>query len=384
MNKNTEVLCEAKKIKKIAFFVGRPYQLFTSIIMSENLEDGLIDLFIENNYDNAILDYKRIAKLKIFSNVYFLKSNGRSKSFKSKLRKFFMLLSKIISKKYFIKKSLIESEFSDNFLFDKNYDEIYFSTPSAFPVTLAMIFNKSSIFIFEDGLGTYVNQIDEEISILSKIFSFITRNGIKYVKNRIKSTFLYNTDIYNNSNNISVKRIEFKTYDTNLLNKLNLVFNYLGTGIYKNSNIIILSQGESIDKDGMLDKVFNQVYDRKIDGDYLFRLHPSQKFIKSSNYIDSTDMWELVCFNEIHEKHILISIFSTAVFSPYNIFKKSPYIILLFKIVRSDYVMRNEAILIDQVNKFKAIYPNNKLYIPTNISDFREILNKIREGDCIQ
>ena len=88
-----------------------------------------------------------------------------------------------------------------------------------------------------------------------------------------------------------------------------------------------------------------------------------------SFYDNNNFPWELICSKEINDNTVLIGVFSTAQFSPKELYNIEPYIIFLYKIIKP------VGIDIKAIDEMTALLKNTyrnktKIIIPNNIDEF--------------
>ena len=115
---------------------------------------------------------------------------------------------------------------------------------------------------------------------------------------------------------------------------------------------------------------------------FCYRLHPAE-VDNSQEYNEMfslpNEMWELVCYRYINDCKVLITINSSAAFSPFKLYNIEPYVIFIYKVVglRSEELRVSESI----VESLKSAYSDqSKIFVPNTEEELIEILSKIREG----
>lgn len=115
--------------------------------------------------------------------------------------------------------------------------------------------------------------------------------------------------------------------------------------------------------------------------DCLVKLHPRSTTTAYNEYkiYENHGMpWEVICLHEDIEQKVLISYYSTALFSSKLLYDKEPIIILLFEIdkIRELYTMPEK--YMGFVNKFRATYRHpERVFVPRNIAELNEFVHRI-------
>lgn len=362
-----------------AFFAGRPYQLFNiiNLVYSNKFE---ADLYIENSYANAQADFENVKKINLFKNVYFVK-NVSFRENPHIFKELFLVVRRALFKNNFINSSVQESDFN---IKNKSYDQLFMTSAGSFVLPMINYFDKAEVMLFEDGLGSYAGgDFQHNLSWKHKLYCMIFRAGTLNIK--IKSLYVYNKKMCKTmlTNNIlSMPKIIVN--DKKLFDIYKNVFKYTENSIYYENKVIVLSQR----KVGMENKTFDILNITKnifeeigILDKSCFRIHPAEKEedYYGEKYINSKDMWEIICWQQITDNHVLISINSSALCSPFNIFKKQPYVIFLYKIAEMD-IFNN--IFNETIDIFRKQYLQpNKVFIPESIEEFKNILYFIEENN---
>lgn len=366
-----------------AFFCSTPYQVINAIQIKENICcDENVDIYILNHFNNSQVVYEALKDLKIFDNVIFLEIKDFTLSFENK--KFFTLIRKIY---VYLRYRNIVKEFTKN---DNIYSNIYFSYPD-FIIKLATMNykkqnNKLKIYMFEDGTYAYnhANRKNTFIKIiLNRLFGFgdCTENYDAFLVYNKKLNLLKAKN-----NVIEIPSIDLANYS--LIEKYNKIFNYNSNNKINEKYIFFDSPDpvEEINRKAkeVLEVIAESVQKRNI----MVKIHPrysNEMYKEFSVYTDSSVPWEVICMNNNIENKILISTFSTACFSPKLIFNKEPIVILLYKLLKlhEDGTVSEDGV--NFVNSVKNLYKNsNKIYIPEDIDELKEILARLDENIQIE
>lgn len=187
---------------------------------------------------------------------------------------------------------------------------------------------------FDDGLGSYVGSIG---------FKSITRNrkiayrllGKDYKHLYPQVMYVNNVEACNIEWNVPVKALPDMSHsDKSFMEVIHRVFKE-PVQEYKKLHYVVLSQPSDgiIQKEDQVVSLCNQM-----GLNYIYRPHPREERQDVNVPIldDSGVLWEMVCAEDISEKHVLIGKCSTAQFSPKLLFGKEPYLIFTHKLYKYD------------------------------------------------
>ena len=355
-----------------AFIIGRPYHLFNAINFVNTFHvEG--DAFILNDYKNALRDYEKLKIANIFRKVFFVEDESiRNKSF---INNIFYIIKRAIFPMRFVIDNIPHSKISIKDVLE--YDIIYSATPNSFVLALLDV-TKSDYYVIEDGASTYTGKdFLQNHSFKHKIYCKIFKKGMENIK--VKGVYVYSPKICKSliSNNI----LQLPTINANdkiLLDDYNKVF--LTKNEKYRRNFIFLSQrllGFKNLNFSLIDFVSEIFKDAKIKN-YCYRLHPSEVVenlpINDTNMLPN-DMWELLCYEYVQSETVLMTINSTAAFSPYKLYKKEPYLIFIYKVVglSGTDLEISESLVKTLVENYKE---PSKIFVP---KDKEEVVNILKE-----
>lgn len=362
-------------MRRACFACTTPYQIMNaiSIVSSKNL---YADIYIFDTFKGYNDLAYRLIKESIFHNVYTDDFYSTLKFKKcNTLVRLQCVLRFIMANKYF--KHIITKS---------TYYSCFYSSSQAIPkMVLKRALDKSNPIIetvvFEDGVGTYFYGGR----------AFTGSSKFKYLQKLVKFEFLPDErttfmprfpeiapklkDIQNYQvipiPPISNNDIITKQYERIFLGDVNLS--------KINERIIIFDdyRFEYSSKEKKLDEIYNSIVE-DIGDDVICKPHPrSTGEIKSSIKVYTmhdvpVEILYMGMGNELNNK-IIISVFSTAAFTPLLMFGKNPIIIFLYKMfLRDDRIKRCDQLLdkIKQVSK-------GVICTPDNINDFNKCLKAL-------
>lgn len=346
-----------------AFFAGRPYHLFNAInyIVTNNC---YADLYIANEYPQARNDYERVKRAGIFSNVFFVEESSLRPS--NRIKELAFICKRALFPQKIIDSSIVEGKNSVNIL---SYTEIYTATPGTFVLSLLSVCKDAKYIVIEDGAGTYSGRdFLENQSSKHKLYCWVFKNGAMNLK--VDSVLVYRPEMCHTGISNNIKQLPLiNVNNRKLMQAYNGVFDYVNDKYYK--RYIVLSQrllGFDCGPFDLYNYCVDALTEAGLSGDYCYRLHPSEKEedYNSKQCSFPHEMWELICMKYINNNNVLITINSTAAFSPYKIYGKEPFVIFLYKIVglkNYDYNVSEDLVLSlkeQYSDPSKIIVPNNK------------------------
>lgn len=353
--------------EKIAIVCDGPFQLLSGFNIAYALrEKSHIDLFLRDRVERqfpGILD--RLGNTGVFEHVYSFKDTWR--------RGFtFQRVDELLFPSHFLK----NAEFSGDIKDVQDYDSIYISTPMTMQKALHTLNPKAKMYRYDEGVGTYCFQDERfQTTKLRNLFLDVIHRGLSEM-NPV-AIYLNNPALYAGNEHIPVYKqpsdiIGDEVYRKTVYN----LFQYPHNNIYKNHGLVFMSStGFSEAVYAGICKTFEQ-YSRMA----VARQHPAEPKRDFGSVLtdQSTDLWELVCADQISDDHILVSLCSTACFSPKFMYNKEPYLIFTYRYVDFPLEERGRREIEDLVQKLKHIYRNpEKIFVPNSHEELINILDQL-------
>lgn len=344
-------------MNRYLFYCDTPYHIFTTL----NIVSGLyshfeIDIVIYHQFHNSNLYRERLSQTNLFKSVY------NSYPAKTKNKDIERLIR---SKKY------VQKEVGINDLY---YDKVFFpflDTNASLALYSAIKCN--AYCMYEDGGYNYeegfnINYVNFKRKFILKLFHpsvrfFNFSEFYLYSKNLIPDTIA-------NSYKISFKNS----------NIMNIVFKYENNVKYKNQYIFLdqPKKGKEKEKESF-DQHVNKVLSH-ISSNLVVRAHPRmiKSDIEGKDCDNCINLWEMECAHNVTDKHVLLSIFSTAMFQPSLLFNRHPRLIFLYKLC-NELLQENEVHKIDKlIEKFGKSDSLTTINVPTNWEEFDDIINNLQ------
>lgn len=356
---------------KSLFIVDTPYQLFNVVnIVVHEKYDIKPDLIIVNQFRNADILLNKVGETKLFNKIFFVSKNA----FSSTVDKIRYWTLRFIRPKYIIKRQFSEEDYSP--FIKTKYSDIFCSVMTDLAVAVKQINKKASIYLFDDGIGSYYGNIIHNREWKYYLLSFITHSG----EHIFKPECLLLNNVSAASDTVPFIIRPLPQIDEKSINILNSLFDYDDT--FYEQKIVLLSTPD--DTDQSLDSFFQTItrfllpYSEKV----VVRLHPREE--KRTAYVqfridEPKTLWELMICNSNIDEKILIGLGTTALFAPKIIFDKEPTLVFLNNLCNLK--MMNDNQMIDQICKLKESYLNKeKVFIPNSLDEFENIIKTLLDN----
>lgn len=348
---------------KYLYYCNSLYQVITVLKLHlqrkdygfENIDNYQADLIILNAFAGAEKVHKLIQDEHIFSNVWLVNKNIKTKT--NHINSIFNLIAPSFNiRKYGI--TNVKNE----------YDVLSFPKFNLICASIWQENKKANLELLDEGVATYIGTVDLQSRSLvyKKLFKLF--NSGKDFKDYQK-LYVNCIDLIKNTDN----RIIEIPKNENINDTLSSIF--ININNTNNKEILWFSQifyDES--KNRISTKVLSSL--EKYKDDLLFCPHPRTP-IKSDifeNQIEES-LWEI---NTIKDKDIdnklLITYHSTACFSPKLLFNKEPFIVLFYSLIEQN--MQLDYF----VNNFCKLYKNkSKILVPHKIDEIDDFINKYKQ-----
>ena len=365
MNKRVCVVCET------------PYQLFNAIkfcFHQNEFDEKDIDLFICNR-DIKCNQIDRIKQLKIVGNIYVFKNDMNEVK---EMNKPLIRIERFLFPKKFITRRLVETCLPDF----KSYGYLICAFPISFVIALTMINPDMKIRIMEDGIGTYIGNLPNPNSLKKDILFALKRKKSPW-KN-INEIYLNNPNFFENNNAMKVIDMSLEEDKQESFSKvINNVFSYTNCDLYDDNKYIYLTQPFSVMSENYraCQETENKILKKlaTIEGGCVLRKHPKQNDFKYDEMlIDKIeDLWELVCYKQLTNKHILIGVYSTAQFTPKILYDIEPEIVFTFEMYQELFDEKKKKEMRMLVGKLKDSYSiKDKIVSVHNLEELNVVLNR--------
>lgn len=352
------------------YYVNSAYQLLNVINLNdhrkndhfENIEDYHADLYILNTFKGAENLYEKIKDKGYFDNIYMIEKKVN----KGRLHSLYSLLDCLSPSFYFKSKYGFSKE-----ELRTRYDVICPPKYSVFVDQMCRMNKNAEIELFEEGLASY-----HPLDLLKRIPS-IYKKADKILHNltdmkAYKRLYLVDKSMYIRENPERV--VEIPKYRKELLNELCELFSDLNSTEQKKIYWIcqFLNNREFLE---MLDVLLGKL--NKYHDDVLFCQHPRQHMDNKYGFDenDGSHIWELKLLNiKDIDKKLLISVHSTACFSPKMLFDMEPYVLFYYRLGTQEatqVVPSFEKMVEDFRNSYRD---PEKVMVPSTMEELEECL----------
>lgn len=349
------------------FVCYTPFQILNSLnIVYHNVNEtkGTSDIYVEKSFTNAENFIKGLQESRIFNNVYSFLARKSNWRWKQKIETAVGTLFPSYSLEHCIQ--------IKNDLCDKEYLHVYSSVWGLFVTNIIDFYGISSIYLFEDGTASYEQTLEAKIPKSYKLFSKIFNRGCANFTAQV--LFLNCPALYQEKERKKIRELP-KTREQEYLKLCKRVFHYNEQSSFLKYKYFYMSipveeiRGCKISSEEQFYRI------EELEEKIVVRLHPRQSDMKESNCIidRGKNLWELEAA-EISEEHVLISYYSTTLFTPKMLYDKEPYLIFLYHIWRQKNDSTTERIEV-AVENIKKIYKNKqKIFEPKSMEEYKTIL----------
>lgn len=337
-----------------------------------------MDMYICEKFSQADAIAERLATLKYVNKVYLVKnldydSLGTIKR-KIKICRDLFCISKVI-------KSCVRTQID---LENITYSAVVSSGYLNFNILFNNYFCKKgakSIFI-DDGLESYLKEnTSDNYSLLYRLASKISGNGGTNLSP--EELYVYMPEIVEAKSKYKkigelpalTKYPEYIRKDFNyifgykkLVNEYRfMLFDQVGTGDFRNPVFLQIQRN-------ILDMLIETVGEKQL----LVKMHPRAEMnVYGNKYrtFSTSIPWEIFVMNEYISNKILLSITSTACFTPKIVFGEEPTVIFMYKLFK----IENSLVVEEFIQKVKKTYRNpQNVYIPESFEELKKVILELK------
>ena len=359
-------------MNNICMVCDTAYQLLICLKIKYTMyRDDLVDVFVGEQFNDASEIVQRLREAGSFNNVYTYDPKNYEKNPQNKyvdIARFSKRLKHMLGEQY-------------QEIQNKNYSIIYMSIISHISAALAYRFKEAKICYYEDGLGSYyidMSKMDRKHRIIYSIFQHPTsRLSPEYL-------LLNNISFCVGDYQYPIREIPaIKEPNLEFWNACDLIYNFHNDDYYLSHETIYLSQPNDRgfhNYSSITQQVMNVL--GKDTANTLIRLHPREKeFVDIDDNIDfdnRREMWELVCSRQITNSHVLIGMYSTALYTPKLLYGKEPYVIFTFNLYPDFWEKYSKSQFMPIIERLTQSYSDpSKVKTPNSMNELDEILRNI-------
>ncbi len=393
------------KTKYSAMVCYTRLQMMHCINFSHNSHDEIIDLYVNAaSVSDAFAIKDRLDNKRIFRDIYIYNlDNWKFSKTGVILKAVTDSLLKNTSYKSTSDNVLGKNDFSSRcFVLQNNakiikmtngrikektdYDIIYSTWPDDMVLQLLICNKGAEHVLYDDGIGSHSYDMFEFGRNPDTMERF-KRYGLDIEKFRPKRILLSWDEKV--ASDYKVEVLPMLKEQGDLKELLEFVFDYKETDIYKNNRYVYLSQPYA--KAYPLNAGREQLVQREYKcfeminsmlGRFIMRLHPAEQVserqgVPGAELDQINNMWELQCSNDIKDDSVLISLLSTAQYTPKYLLGKEPYLLFLYKVCFSGTDFYKESDLEKCYDLKNAYHDKEKIMIPADLDELEECLKKL-------
>lgn len=352
-----------KEYSENAIICCGEYQLLNGL----NIVSGLgrntkFDLFLR---DRVVIEFPdivdRLKTLHLFNNIFVYKETFQS----GKITR----LHELINPYFYLK----NAKFSGDIDCIKSYKTIYMGSPMTMEKAVCAINPNADVYWYDEGTGTYTfESVSYETTRVKRFLLHLIGRDITDLEPQ--KILLNNPIAYCGAYPDKVQKLPLDLNDNmEYRNTVKWLCSYPHNDLYKKKRVVILTQV------GFTAKMYGEMCEiiDKFGNDVIIRKHPGENEFEVNGIASEKgeDLWELVCSDQITDKHILISINSTAAFLPKLIYDKEPYVFFLHRYHTEASGARGLAPMEAMIAKLENLYVDkHKIILPNSTKELMECL----------
>lgn len=365
------------------YYCNSAYQILTVLNLHwhrkyagfEDIPDYEADLIVLNSFSQASEIAEVVRNTGLFESVILVEKVFNS----GRLHALNMLIdllwpSRYLRNKYGFRSSEIKNRYAA------------ITVPKYSTITSAIwrLNPEARLHILEDGVGTYFGSIrlKPDSRLYRRFYRQLNHGRDFFDYERI---YLNDVSLYSGHDSDRVK--EIPQYDEGFLKQISTAFaDFADISDLKGRNIYYFAQFlNNRDINIFIDSLLEMLeeYEKQI----VYVPHPRHKDEKTYPFAYAKDkqIWEIrqPMIDDLDRK-LLISIHSTACFTPKILFGREPYILLFYDLCDDEVTTRNEAF--DRfVSLFRKTYHDpDRIMIPSSVEEFRDCLNSYLDKENIE
>lgn len=352
---------------RFLYYCNSAYQLLNAISLHysrtfddyENIENYSGDLLILDVFKGVSEIVNILKENRIFSKVYI----GNRVYKQGKFHIINNIKDIVFPSDFIYKANGIEKEEIYN-----KYDYIVVPKFSTITAAIWKMNKNAKLHIYEDGLGIYANNIS--LNPNSSTYKLLYKS-LNYGRsfNDYEYLYLNEPSLCASCEKTEIKKIP--RLDSQTLNNLSEMFKDFSFNIKDNKKVIWFDQYV----EGEINNITRETL-QKYRKDVVYCTHPRHpKNYSEFDTPNEKQIWELACLGirNLNSK-CLLTIYSTAVFTPKILYNFEPYIIFTIKL-SDDYKAGKLNKYIDVIEIFKEMYDDkSKIFIPNTIKELNEYL----------
>lgn len=360
-----------KEDKYCCFLCVTPFHILTAITINEQL-GYKSDIFVMDMIPDADGYVDRIKKENIFNDVILL---SRKKMWDNSIGRKTMYLAAL--KGYIKIKKMIRNHMPKI----DEYTDVFIpcmDIPGRYIYCYKKKYNDNiKIHIFDDGIGAYTKAC-YNLTKFDKIARMLFV-GKKTISDDY-DIYLYSTDYYNALNSDRLKKNQINMLTDDKKDIIRRVFKVSDDCLIKEKYIIfdtVRVEEPFNDGGAQYSKILQQFINNHDDA--IIKPHPRDRKRRFNCKYYSYDSipFEVLCYFIDYSDKVLVSINSTACFTPKLLYSTEPTVLFIYKSLKGKYRTYNMAIE-NMIVKLQEIYiKHNKVMIPVDVLDLKKTMKEI-------
>lgn len=335
------------------FIAFTPYHILQCIRLARSLDShAKADLYVVNLFKNANTLVERLQASGIFRHVILFEE----------YKVYPPVIQKLMTLLWIMFPRATMEKYAHQHVPEQCYSRVYISGYFSLMDSVKLTQSQAEFVEYEDGLRNYCYD-DTEARARTGLFNLINK---LFLNNRlsydITTVYLNQKEAHTGTQFTAVLDIPKATEPKQENDILKTVFEYCENTVYREHKFVYLTQPLS---ETTLTKA--QLETEKdilsvLDKGTVVRVHPRQSAEDYQNFFLDTanNLWELECQDKITDEHVLISAFSTALFTPKMLCDKEPTVIFTYKLYGSSLDFTNLTDMLRRMYRHpeRVIVPN--------------------------
>ena len=357
-------------MERYAICCETPFQLLNAFnyTLNHDHKNIEIDLYIRKDFWLDIELINRVKNSSVFDRVFIFEYRKNDLLSDNKIR--FVKIERTFFPGWYINKRLLNGKAY------RNYSCIFVAFVQPFEYGLIHVNRDSELVYFDDGLASYTNNFPSEgFGRSRKILKALGQDVNIY---RPEVLYINNKEFCSEAITNNIKEFfPLKSAGPDFWQKIDYVFEYSNSGLYVKNKLVFLSMPNDLNRIEFSERV-TRIISILNKRNCLIRPHPrdNRSFGDGISIDNHNDLWELVCLRQISDDNCLISIFSTAQFTPKMLYNKEPYLVFLYKLF-SDFFEESDR-MSGMIDVIRSHYSNpSKIIVVESFEELVDILDSM-------
>lgn len=367
---------------RIAIIADTPLQVMNSIYLRNTLkaqdEPDAVDLFLGHQFDSSRRISADLKELHYFDVVYDYDPKNHADHHSD----MFGSLRETARPEIRIARMLEGSKKVDFSI----YKVIAMSCYTHFSIALASCCKNAEVVFYDDGIGSYLGHIASPYEggaggVKGKIKRSVHRAlGTNWDEIRPREIYLASPGFYENDGEIALHAMPLRQRDdADAAHVIGGLFPIEDALPYGSRRLVYLACPHRLDK--AQDEEALKLLDRemsRISEKIILRPHPREPgfSIRGTAKDSSGYLWELLCETDLTSRHCLVSLFSTAQFTPKLQAGKEPWVVFGYKAFGLTNMIDEKDGLVERLRL--SYEQPGKILVPNSVDEFNAALKEIQ------